>query len=190
MLFCHDCVQGERQEEMQKRRQYSFRVLMRARVHKITSDCLRYRFAIWRVCPRGWEAVCVCVYSLGSFTHPQPPFSIGMSVYTLCGILRMQGAMREIQNVQQREWVQEAAGDRCVVLKSNTNQTLRLSCCTPVSYIHMYIYIYPSRGIYMCTRSLWGVLVWIHRKNLSRGWSKWRRALHRATNQVCSHYHQ
>ena len=88
--------------------------------------------------------VCVCVYSLGSFTHPQPPFSIGMSVYTLCGILRMQGAMREIQNVQQREWVQEAAGDRCVVLKSNTNQTLRLSCCTPVSYIHMYIYIYIS----------------------------------------------
>ena len=102
--------------------------------------------------------VCVCVYSLGSFTHPQPPFSIGMSVYTLCGILRMQGAMREIQNVQQREWVQEAAGDRCVVLKSNTNQTLRLSCCTPVSYIHMYIYI-PLEG-YICAPAVFGVCLY------------------------------
>ena len=57
LLFCHDCAQGERQEEMQKRRQYAFRVLMRTRVHKLRDDCLRHRFAIWRVCACG--QVCV-----------------------------------------------------------------------------------------------------------------------------------
>ena len=104
-------TQGERQEEMQKRRQYTFRVLMRARADKLRDSWLRHRFVVWRVCVCDTRMpITICTASACWFlTFNARMFCIFLIQY---GMIKV--ATREARDFEKQQWMQESAADRCV----------------------------------------------------------------------------